>query len=884
MAKLIDKIDINTLSPMMKQYVEQKERYPDCLLFFRMGDFYEMFFDDAVTASRELEIALTSRDCGQAERAPMCGVPYHAATGYIAKLNNKNYKVAICEQMEDPALSKGIVRRQVIRVITPGTITDIKNLDSGNNNYILSVFALRGFFGLAMLDITTGEFEALSIHMGSTRDKLLDEVARIKPAEIVCNEAFASDEVLRSYVKDNPISVSVLAEDRFHPAPYKDYLDIGIEDPQLWDQAAAGLLSYIEDTQGEIPSHIHRLRLIVQGDHMELDANCRRNLELTETMRDKQKRGSLLWVLDRCKTAMGSRLIRRWVEQPLINPHDILYRQEAVSELFSHFIQRQELREVLSGMHDIERLSGKVSMGQGNAHDLLSLLASLEKLPAVIECIQQAESRLLADCFRDLDPMDDIRSLISNGIDPNAPIALKEGRLIRPGFSEAVDHLRGLAENGQQWILDLEKREREAIGVKNLKIGYNKVFGYYIELTKSNVGLAPEHYTRKQTLVNAERYITSELKEMEDSILGSESRSIQLEYDTFIEIRDQVKAASGRLLKIARAIAVMDVVASFSETAERERYCCPVIDTSLEIRIEEGRHPVVERMLTAASFVPNDAYLHAEEQKLLIVTGPNMGGKSTYMRQIALIVIMAQIGAYVPAKSAHIGIADRVFTRIGASDDLAAGNSTFMVEMKEVAAILKHKSRRSLLILDEVGRGTSTYDGLSIAWAVIEKIAGKKGEASRTLFATHYHELVDLEKQIDGVVNYHVSVETRGKDILFLHKIVRGGSDDSYGIEVAKLAGVAEDVVERAHEILKILEDANSGKNKLRIRRQIKQMEGQQDLFSSTLSLREYDTIIEELQQLDVQSMTPLDALNRMYELSLRAKQIKQKGSKLKDS
>lgn len=871
---------MDTLSPMMRQYIEQKKQYADCILFFRLGDFYEMFFDDALTASRELEIALTSRDCGQVERAPMCGVPYHAADNYIAKLNAKHYKVAISEQMEDPSQAKGIVRRQVVRVITPGTVTDVKNLDSDSNNFILSIYRKGKFFGLSALDITTGEFEAQALAMGATEVKLFDEIARYRPAEIICNRSFSEHTVLNAYIKDHPISVSVLEEEQFDIEAYLSYLEVHGENQSLWNQAAAGLLAYIADTQGNIPSHIHRLRLIIAGEYMELDTTARRNLELTETLRDKQKRGSLLWVLDRCKTAMGSRLLRRWVEKPLLNPHDIVYRQEAVAELHERFMQRQELREVLSGMHDIERLSGKVAMGHGNAHDLLSLLSSLDKLPAIIQTIESAQAKCLCDCYADLDPMTDIRELLSSSINPDAPAVLKDGQLIRSGYSEEVDRLRELAENGQQWILDLETRERASTNIKTLKIGYNKVFGYYIEVTKANVGLIPEHYTRKQTLVNAERYITAELKDMEDSILGAATRSVQVEYETFLEIRETVKQAADRLLAIAHALARLDVLQSLAETAEREHYVRPMVDDSDAISIEDGRHPVVERMLPSGSFVPNDACLDIEEQKLLIVTGPNMGGKSTYMRQIALTVVLAQIGSFVPAKSAHIGIADRVFTRIGASDDLAAGDSTFMVEMKEMATILKYKTRRSLLILDEIGRGTSTYDGLSIAWAVIEKIAGKNSDGCRTLFATHYHELVDLEQQIEGIVNYHVAVEEQGKDIIFLHKIVRGGSDDSYGIEVAKLAGVPADVVARSREILKILEEANSGKNKLRIRRQVKQMEGQQDLFNSSLSLREYDEIIDELQGMDVQSMTPLDALNKLYDMSLRSKQIRYKQGK----
>ncbi len=876
MAKLLDKINLDTLSPMMKQYVDIKQKHEDCLVFFRLGDFYEMFYDDAVTASRELEIALTSRDCGQVERAPMCGVPYHAAANYIAKLNQKNYKVALCEQMEDPATVKGIVKRQVVRIITPGTITDIRNLDSAENNFIMSIFQLSNYYGFSVLDITTGEFEAGSLLMGATETKLFDELLRYRPAELICNEKFSVSPRLEQYQKDYPTSITILGDDNFNVDPYKNYLDIGAEQEGLWDQAAAGLLSYIEETQAGVPSHIHRLRLLEVGEYMTLDAIARRNLELTETLRDKQRRGSLLWVLNRTKTAMGARLLKRFVEQPLLNPHDILYRQDAVAELHDRFMLRQELREVLSGMHDIERLTSKLSMGQGNAHDLLSLLQSLEKLDAIKAVLEDTSAIGLKDQDRDIDPMEDIRQLLRTGINPDAPVALREGRLIKPGFNSEVDRLRELSDNGQQWILDLESRERETTGIKGLKVGYNKVFGYYIEVTRANSSLVPEHYTRKQTLVNAERYITSELKEMEDSILGAEQRSIQLEYDTFVSIRDEVKATASRLLNIARAVATLDVFQSLAETAEREHYTRPGIDESDAISIEEGRHPVVERMLAAGGFVPNDTYLDIDEQKLLIVTGPNMGGKSTYMRQVALIVILAQIGSFVPAKSAHIGVVDRVFTRIGASDDLASGDSTFMVEMKEMANILLHKTRRSLLILDEIGRGTSTYDGLSIAWAIIEKIAGRNSDGARALFATHYHELTDLERQIEGVANYHVAVEERGKDIIFLHKIMRGGSDDSYGIEVAKLAGVPEDVVARSREILKVLEDANSGKKQLRIRRQVKQLEGQQDLFNSSLSLREYDSIIESLQTLDVQQMTPLDALNRIYELSNKAKQIKQ--------
>ncbi|NJP39968.1 DNA mismatch repair protein MutS [Oscillospiraceae bacterium HV4-5-C5C] len=866
---------MDQLSPMMMQYVAQKQKRPDCLLFFRLGDFYELFFDDAVLASKELEITLTSRDCGQAERAPMCGVPYHAAESYISKLISKNYKIAICEQMEDPALAKGLVKRDVIRVITPGTVTDTRSLNEGENNFIVSVFQKSAYYGLAACDITTGTFEADYYAAGAAAEKLADAVALYHPAELICNQTFAASPLASQLQLRASYAVSVRPDEDFSPAGYQDYLDIGENSQALWGEAAAGLLAYIKDTQQQIPPHLHRLHLTHAEPFMMLDQAARRNLELTETLRDHKRRGSLLWTLDKCQTAMGSRLLRRWVEQPLLDPHDINRRLDAVAELAGQFIARQELRDILNGMYDIERLSAKVAMGQVNPHDLLQLAAALNKMPALKRQLAEAGSAYLKALDQSINPLPDCADLLTRALDPDAPVTLHDGGIIRAGYSTEVDQLRELATNGNQWILDLESREKAQTGIKNLKVGYNKVFGYYLEVSKGNLPLVPDRYLRKQTLVNCERFITEELKGMEDSILSARQRSLDLEYQTFVQLREQIKLQADILLQTSSAVAQLDVLQSLAETADRENYVRPLVDRSAELEIKEGRHPVVEKMLPAGAFVPNDCDLNQSDACLLLLTGPNMAGKSTYMRQTALIVLLAQMGSFVPAKSAHIGVTDRIFTRIGASDDLAGGDSTFMVEMKEIAHILNTATRSSLLILDEIGRGTSTYDGLSIAWAIVEALTEQQHYGCRTLFATHYHELVDLEKTLPGLVNYHSAVQQSGQDILFLHRILPGGSDESYGIEVARLAGVPQTVVSRARDLLRTLEEANSGRSKLRIRKQAKQLQGQQDLFSTSLQLRDYDRVIEALQKTDPQTLTPLDALNRLNDLVQLSRSIK---------
>lgn len=874
------KIDKEKLSPMMQQYIEQKEQWPDCLLFFRLGDFYELFFDDALIAAKELEIALTSRDCGMEERAPMCGVPYHSADSRINRLLERNYKVAICEQVEDPATAKGLVRREIVRVITPGTVTDLASLDEKKNNYLLGIYQLSDYFGLAATDYTTGDFFATFLAVGAKVEKLFDEVERYKPSEIICNDTFIESGYAKKLEARYPAVITVLDDSAFDYDAWPKYITETEPSKVMWGHAAAGVLSYIQKTQQTIPEHLQAVEVYTVTDYLHLDATARRNLELTETIQEKSRRGSLLWTLDRTCTAMGSRMLRSWVEQPLLNPHDINQRLDAVGELKERFIERQELRDGLQGMSDIIRLNGKLAMGTVNARDLLSLSNALQKLPHIKNILASFNTNLLLFVQERLDPMQELTDLLVAAIEPDAPITLKEGNLIRSGFDETVDELREADRNGKQWLLDLEAGEREATGIKNLKVKHNSVFGYFIEVTKSYYDQVPEHYIRKQTLVNSERFFTEELKSMEGKILGAAQRLVDIEYELFTQIREKVKEQNSVLAEIGDALSTIDALQSLAEQADRGQYCKPIVDHSDQLIIKEGRHPVVEKMLGPGEFVPNHTTMDMQDNRIMLITGPNMSGKSTYMRQVAQIVLLAQMGSFVPAEEAHIGIVDAIYTRIGASDNLAAGDSTFMVEMKEVAAIMREATDRSLLILDEIGRGTSTYDGLSIAWAVIEEIADPVKLGCRTLFATHYHELTDLEGVVHGIRNYHVTVDEQQEDIVFLHKIEAGGTDESYGIEVAKLAGVPFSVVERAREILTMLENANEGKAKLRIRKHARPMDGQIDLFSSSLALRQYDAVIDELKALDVQKMTPLDALNKLYELSKEAKGIDQKGGR----
>ncbi len=869
-----DKIDREKLTPMMLQYVEQKEQWPDCLLFFRLGDFYELFFDDAIVAAEALEITLTSRDCGLEERAPMCGVPHHAVDNYLAKLMDQNFKVAICEQMEDPSVAKGLVKRQVVKVVTPGTVTDLEHLDDKRNNFLVSVFQIQNYYGFAALDLMTGSFEATSINYGMTQDKVISEIERFAPAEILANKIFSQSDAAKQICARRPISITELPESAFEASIWQSYIGEKADAHDLWAKSAAGLLHYVKKTQLQIPDHVEAVERYDIARQLHLDVAARRNLELTETLRDHSRKGSLLWTIDRTNTSMGGRLLRRWLEQPLIDPRDIELRQDAVAAFYDSFIQRQELRERLRGMTDLERLTGKLSLGNVNARDLLALGNTLAKLPDIKETVATLDALYIKQLNEVILPMSELADLLERGINPEPPIGLKDGGLIKAGFNEEIDRLREADQNGRQWILDLEQRERELTGIKNLKVGYNRVFGYYLEVTKSNLNAVPDHYIRKQTLTNSERFYTEELKGMEDSILGAKQRVIDVEYDVFCQHRDEAKSYVTVLRRIANVLATLDALQGLAEQADRANYCRPVVDSNDVIAIKNGRHPVVERMLGPGAFVPNDTAIDRGDNRLLLITGPNMAGKSTYMRQVAQIVLLAQMGSFVPAESAHIGVVDGIFTRVGASDDLAGGDSTFMVEMKEVAVILKEATPRSLLILDEIGRGTSTFDGLAIAWAVMEAISDPQRLGCRTLFATHYHELTDLEDTVQGLKNYHVAVERQKHDITFLHRIEQGATDDSYGVEVAKLAGVPAPVVTRARELLQTLEASGKGDVRRRMRQSARPMDGQMDLFSSSLSLRSYDEIIELLKEVDIQTLTPLDALNKLYELHRKAIQI----------
>ncbi len=870
-------LDMDKLTPMMRQYLEQKEQWPDCILFFRLGDFYEMFFDDALTASRDLDLALTGRDCGQNERAPMCGVPYHAADSYISRLINQGHKVAICEQVEDPSQSKGIVRREVIRVITPGTVTDPALLDDKKNNYLMAVYALKSYFGIAVADLTTGSFEATSLITGATCDRLEAEIARFMPAEVLCNQEFLDSAVSETLKLRYDLTTTVCPDDDWSLEKAEEAFPEADHQEALWTQAAAALISYLTRTQRVRPGHLRPVEVYHLSDYMNLDPTARRNLELTETLRDKTRKGSLLWAIDRTLTSAGGRLLRRWVEQPLLSISLINRRQAAVADLTTHFMFRQELRDHLNGMHDLERLTGKIALASVNARDLLALAATLGKLPSIRDLVlQQAEDPWLQELARTIDPLQELAELLTSAISQDAPISVREGGLIHAGYNAEVDRLREAAVDGKNWIIDLESRERENTGIKSLKVRYNRIFGYYIEVTRSNLSQVPEHYIRKQTMANGERYFTPELKEIEDTILGAEQKVLALEYELFCDLRDQVGRHLDTLQGNASALAVLDVVQGLAELAERDNYCRPELSLSDELMISQGRHPVVEKTLEPGGFVPNDLEMNRQDLRVMILTGPNMAGKSTFMRQIAQIVLLAQIGSFVPAASARIGLADRIFTRVGASDDLASGQSTFMVEMAEVAQILRHATSRSLLILDEIGRGTSTYDGLSIAWSVIEYIADQQALGSRTLFATHYHELTDLEQVLPGVFNCHVEIREKDGEVILLHQISRGGSDESYGIEVARLAGVPSAVVERARELLIQLEKDNMGRQRLKIRHHTRPMDGQIDLFSSSAAMQKADKIIQRLQTLDVPTLTPLDALNLLSDLQRQAGQPKE--------
>ncbi len=855
------------LTPMMQQYFKIKNKNKDYILMYRLGDFYEMFFDDAKIASRELELTLTGRDCGLEERAPMCGVPYHSAETYISRLVKKGYRIAICEQVEDPKSAKGLVKREIVRRVTPGAVVEGSMLDENRNNYLGCIYAEKKEIGVCFADISTGEVNATS---SKDWKELAGELARFSPKEVLLGGTAATYEPLLKFLKerlqalrepmDDGAFETQAASDRIKKHLHVEDLEAaGLTEIPETIQCLGGLLSYLEDTQKPVLKSLNRLQVYREGQFLELDLEARRNLELCETMRTREKKGTLLWVLDRTETAMGKRLIKQWIDQPLFNPLHIQVRQQAVSELCDDVLSRSALAELLKNLFDMERLITRIVFGSANGRDLRALAATLSFLPDVKEVMEKFEKGRLKKLADGLDTLQDVEELIESSIQEDPPTTVREGGIIRKGYDETVDSLRDLASGGKEKIVAIERREREKTGIKNLKTGYNRVFGYYIEVSRTNTDLVPQNYIRKQTLANGERYITEELKQLENMILGAQERLTTLEYEMFGSIREKVAAQVQRVQDAAKVIAELDVLCSLATVASENNYVCPKVDFSGRIEIKDGRHPVVEKLLSDSMFIPNDAILDNNENRVAIITGPNMAGKSTYMRQVALIVIMAQIGSFVPASSAHIGVADHVFTRVGASDDLAGGQSTFMVEMSEVAYILKKATKSSLVILDEIGRGTSTYDGMSIARAVVEYIANPKKVGSRTLFSTHYHELTALEKLVDGVKNYNIAAKKRGDDITFLRKIVKGGADDSYGIEVAKLAGVPNQVIKRARAVLADLE-ATAPRAELR---EVKA----DDVPQISLEALSGDAVAEKLRSMQIETMTPIEALNALYEL-----------------
>ena len=861
-------------SPMMQEYLKTKEEYNDCILFYRLGDFYEMFFEDAIRVSKELELTLTGKLCGQEERAPMCGVPFHAADTYISKLIEKGYKVAICEQLEDPKQAKGIVKRGVIRVVTPGTVMESNLLDEKKNNYIMSIYKVGTFFGISVCDVSTGDFRTTQITQSNNFPKLLDEISRYNPAEIIVNSfMYDSLEEINKIKERFDVFISKIREDAFEDSIEKltsTYIvknDSGenidnLEDSKIAVASINALIFYLIDTQKNSLEHINKIIMYNTTKYMSLDINARRNLELTEKMRDKSKKGTLLWVLDKTSTSMGGRHLRRWINDPLIDVKEINNRLGAVKELKDNIILRGDITELLKKVYDIERLSGRISYGSATGRDLISLKNSAKQLPEIKKILANTKSKLLQELYLKLDELADIYELIQEAIVDEPPLSVKEGCLIKLGYNEEIDHLKKATTEGKTWIIKLEAQEREKTGIKGLKVGFNRVFGYYIEVTKSNFDQVPERYIRKQTLANAERYITEELKNLENQILGAEEKVINLEYNAFVEIRDDIESKIKRIQQSAQVISILDVLCSFATVAEDLNYVEPVVDNSGIIDIKEGRHPVIEKMLPSGSFVQNDTYLDKNETRLAMITGPNMAGKSTYMRQVALITLMAQIGSFVPATDAHIGVVDKIFTRVGASDDLSMGQSTFMVEMMEVATILKEATGNSLVILDEIGRGTSTYDGLSIAWAVAEYISDKEKCGAKTLFATHYHELIGLEDELEGIKNFQVAVKEKGEDVIFLRKILPGGTDESYGVHVARLAGVPQNVSKRATEILKSLERKSIISQKAMQKEEKKQAAGQLDMFNFKLA-----EIATQIDKIDINSLTPIDALNALVRI-----------------
>ena len=860
------------LSPMMQQYLQIKEQYPDTILFFRLGDFYEMFFDDAKLVSQELELTLTGRDCGLSERAPMCGVPFHAVETYLQKLIAKGYKVAICEQMTDPALAKGLVEREVTRVVTPGTVIESNMLEDRRANYILSICFRRNLAGCALCDVSTGEFYLYQIH--DVRTSLSDELARIDPSEVIVNDlaTFAQLEPERrrfaSAVEEEAFGYAAASKCmRAHFG--KTIEEMGFADERAAVCAAGALLKYLTDTQKNALAHIVTAKAYDNQRYLALDRVALRNLELTETTRGKARKGSLLWILDRTRTAMGSRLLRTWIERPLLDQAEIEKRLDAVEALMQNPMAADTLRDHLENVHDVERLLSRIAYEAINARDCLALCATLETVPLIRACAPDFDAPLIRETLEALDPMPEMADTLQRAISPEAPLSVRDGGMIASGFSDELDELRDISAHGKQYLSEMEQAEREKTGIKNLKIGYNRVFGYYIEVTKSFYDLVPYNYVRKQTLANAERFITEELKELEGKILGAEENAIRLEYRLFCEIREQLKDLLPRLQCTAQALKTLDALLSLAQVAAERDYVRPTMNDEGRYDIVDGRHPVVEDSIGREGFVPNDTHLDGDH-RVMIITGPNMAGKSTYMRQVALIVLMAHMGSFVPAQSADIALTDRIFTRIGASDDLYGGQSTFMVEMSEMATILKFATPKSLLILDEVGRGTSTFDGLSIAWAAVEHIAGEKCGA-RTLFATHYHELSELEGSLPGVVNYRITAKEQGEDVIFLRKIVPGGADRSYGVAVAKLAGLPKGLIARARQIMARLEV--DGQANGSIGKSILDERKAQDRQLGMLDFKPME-LVEEIAKLDVVSMTPIDALNKLFELNEKAKHI----------
>lgn len=866
-------------SPMMQHYINMKEEYKDCILFYRLGDFYEMFFDDAIEVSRELELTLTGKECGMEERAPMCGIPYHAANVYIAKLIEKGYKVAICEQLEDPKNTKGMVKRGVVKIVTPGTVLDETVLDEKKNNYIMSIYKQGLFFGLAVCDISTGDFYATQIKETNNFAKLLDEIARYSPVEIITND-------LMSSTMEEMSKISQRFENYYISKYEEKYFDIDVEkiknkhqildmkdnqitefkDKLLLVSAVNALLTYITQMQKMEIENINAIKIYNTTRYMALDITARRNLEITERMKDKSKKGTLLWVLDRTLTSMGGRHLRRWINDPLIDIEEIHNRLGAVKELKEDLILKSDIGENLKKVYDIERLVGKIAYGSANARDMVSLKNSLGKLPEIKGILGTTKSTMLKNLYENLDEVKEIHELIEKAIVDDPPIVIKEGNIIKNGYNEEVDKYKEATTNGKKWLVELEAKEREKTGIKNLRISYNKVFGYYIEVTKSYLNLVPENYVRKQTLSTGERYITEELKKLEEDILGAEEKLVELEYNLFIEVRNKIAEQIDRIQKSATIIATLDVLTAFATVAEDMNYTMPEVNNGAEIIINNGRHPVIEKMLPRGNFIGNDTYLNKTSDRLSIITGPNMAGKSTYMRQVALITLMAQIGSFVPAEKATIGVVDKIFTRVGASDDLSMGESTFMVEMMEVANILKDATSNSLIILDEIGRGTSTYDGLSIAWAVAKYISDTEKCGAKTLFATHYHELIELENEQEGVKNYSIAVKEKGEDIIFLRKIVEGGTDESYGIHVAKLAGVPKEVLKNANEILKGLERKSMLGQKKMEKEKKDEVAGQLSMYNYKIA-----EIAHEIDKINVEELTPIEALNILVKLKEQA-------------